>query len=79
MLTETTTAEVRRKDHFFVSYISQRIKRSLTDAKSRLSDDVSYPQVLETRSDAIDSSMSAFELLKTGWVAVGARGEVCCL
>jgi len=29
---------------------------------------VSSPQVLETRSDTIDSSMTAFELLKTGWL-----------
>ena len=33
-------------------------------------------QVLETRSDAIDSSIPAFEILKTGWVLVGAREEV---
>jgi hypothetical protein len=30
--------------------------------------------VLETRSDAIDSSIPAFEILKTGWVLVGVRG-----
>ncbi len=31
--------------------------------------------MLETRSDTIDSSMTAFEILKTGWVLVGVRGE----
>ena len=48
-------------------HIAQRLEPKLTDSTLQASDDVSSPQVLETRSNAIDSSMTAFELLKTGW------------
>jgi len=36
---------------------------------------MSCPQMLETRSDALDSSMTAFELLKWGGRCLGARGK----
>ena len=48
----------------------------LTGMTPMASDYVSFPQVLETRSNALDGFMPAFEILKTGWVLLRARGEV---
>jgi len=37
---------------------------------------MSCPQVLETRRDALDSSIPAFELFKMRWVAWGHGGRL---
>ena len=62
-----------------MGHISQRIKLRLTDTTPQASDDVSSPQVLETRSDAIDSSMTAFDYLRQGGLCFGARGKTSLL
>ncbi len=36
----------------------------VTDTTLRASDDMSCPQMLETRSDALDNSMTAFDYLR---------------
>ena len=55
-----TILEVEKLQFKHVSLISQSLQLKLTDTTPQALDDVSCPQVLETGSDALDSSIPAF-------------------
>jgi len=56
-----------------VSLIAQRLQPKLTDTTPQASDDASCPQVPETRRDALDGSVLAFDILMKLGVVLGSR------